>query len=337
MSLWGNNDNLFSGGTVALNYNNKTVTGTGTTFGTVGAAKTGDVIRFGIRGSGGTYFGDATIVGIASTTVLTIGSTGGLSGAAIASTDFYVSELPSYTVDDHAYSNKHDTVATYQQFNTAIASDFTEINEKNVGIVDGFEGLGITIGSAGQDALLNDGNNIVIAAVGSGTVNTDAAVSPVGFSTVFVVAPPGIVSDVDFVTLSVGGVSAPQLITGIGATTVSIGGTISAQVNAGSTLTFTGSNIISLASTVTAGIATGDTLTFNRLMGGYDRQIYGISDTQSAAYDGDTTKFRTSGSGWVGVTTYTDMHGKLRVKSEILVAMSGIQTGANGILYPTNP
>ena len=329
MSLWGNNDNLFSGGTVALNYNNKTVTGTGTTFGTVGAAKTGDVIRFGIRGSGGTYFGDATIVGIASTTVLTIGSTGGLSGAAIASTDFYVSELPSYTVDDHAYSNKHDTVATYQQFNTAIASDFTEINEKNVGIVDGFEGLGITIGSAGQDALLNDGNNIVIAAVGSGTVNTDATVSPVGFSTVFVVAPPGIVSDVDFVTLAVGGVSAPQLITGIGATTVSIGGTISAQVNAGSTLTFTGSNIISLASTVTAGIATGDTLTFNRLMGGYDRQIYGISTSTSGVY-------KVGHQGWVGVTTYTDMHGNFRVKSEVLVAMSGIQTGANGIVYPTN-
>ena len=330
MSLWGNNDNLFSGGTVALNYNNKTVTGTGTTFGTVGAAKTGDVIRFGARGGGAAaYFGDAVIVGITSATVLTIGSTAGLSAAAISGVQYHVSELPSYTVDDHTYSNKHDTVATYKQFNTAIASDFTEINEKNVGIVDGFDGLGITVGSAGQDALLNDGNNIVIAAVGSGTVNTDAAVSPVGFSTVFVVAPPGIIADDgNFVTLSVGGVSAPQLITGIGATTVSIGGTISAQVNAGSTLTFTGSNIISLASTVTAGIATGDTLTFNRLMGGYDRQIYGISTSSSGDY-------KVAHQGWVGVTTYTDMHGNFRVKSEVLVAMSGIQTGANGISYPT--
>ena len=72
MSLWGNNDNLFSGGTVALNYNNKTVTGTGTTFGTVGAAKTGDVIRFGARGGGAAaYFGDAVVVSIASTISLT--------------------------------------------------------------------------------------------------------------------------------------------------------------------------------------------------------------------------------------------------------------------------
>ena len=337
MSLWGNNDNLFSGGTVALNYNNKTVTGTGTTFGNVGAAKTGDVIRFGIRGSSGTYFGDAVIVGIASTTVLTIGSTAGLSGASIASTDFYVSELPSYTVDDHTYSNKHDTVATYKQFASSTALDFTAVAGNIVAIDGGFEPLNITLGTHGKDALSNDGNNIVISALGSGTVDTGAATSPVGFSTVFVVAPPGITENVDFVTLTVGGVSAAQLITGIGATSVSIGGTISAQVTAGTTLTFTSDNIISLASTVSAGIATGDTLTFNRLMGGYDRQIYGISDSQSAAYDGDSTKFRTSGSGWVGVTTYTDTHGKLRVKSEILVAMSGIQTGANGILYPTNP
>jgi len=329
MSLWGNNDNLFSGGTVALNYNDKTVTGTGTTFGTVGAAKTGDVIRFGARGGGAAaYFGDAVIVGITSATVLTIGSTAGLSAAAISGVQYHVSELPSYTVDDHTYSNKRDTVATYKQFNTAIASDFTEINEKNVGIVDGFDGLGITVGSAGRDALLNDGNNIVIAAVGSGTVATGAAVSPVGFSTVFVVAPPGIVANVDSVTLTVGGVSGPQRITGIGATTVSIGATISAQVPAATSLTFTGRNIISLASTVTAGIATGDTLTFNRLVGGYDRQIYGISTSSSGDY-------KVGHQGWVGVTTYIDMHGNFRVKSEVLVAMSGIQTGANGISYPT--
>ena len=33
------------------------------------------------------------------------------------------------------------------------------------------------------------------------------------------------------------------------------------------------------------------------------------------------------GAGWVGVQTYTDTHGNLRVKSEVLVAMSGIATG----------
>ena len=47
MALWGNNDNKGSLGTVSLNYGNKTVTGTGTTFGQTGAAQVGDVIRFG--------------------------------------------------------------------------------------------------------------------------------------------------------------------------------------------------------------------------------------------------------------------------------------------------
>jgi ribulose-5-phosphate 4-epimerase/fuculose-1-phosphate aldolase len=56
MSLWGRNDNKGSGGTVSLNYATGVVTGSGTTFGNVGAAATGDVIRFGFRGSGGTYF-----------------------------------------------------------------------------------------------------------------------------------------------------------------------------------------------------------------------------------------------------------------------------------------
>ena len=38
--------------------------------------------------------------------------------------------------------------------------------------------------------------------------------------------------------------------------------------------------------------------------------------------------------GWVGVTTYNDTDGNLRVKKETLVAMSGITTAS--IAYPTN-
>ena len=173
MSLWGNNDNLQSSGTVSLNYATKVVTGTGTTFGTVGFGVTGDVIRFGIRGDGGTYFGDAVIASIASTISVTIASTSGLTGAAIANTDYYLSELPSSTVGDFSYSEK----------------------------------------------------------------NTD-----------------------------------------------------------------------------------------------YDKIVYGIS---TSAYDDVSTAYRTSGTGWVGVTTYLDHAGNLRVKSEILVAASGIQTGTGSILYPT--
>jgi|TARA_E500000318_G_scaffold108706_1_gene120106 hypothetical protein len=174
MALWGNNDNLVSNGTVSLNYGTRVVTGSGTTFGTVGFGVTGDVIRFGIRGDGGTYFGDAVIVGIASTTQCTIGSTHGLTGASIASTDYYLSELPGYTVGDIKYSES------------------------------------------------SSGTN--------------------------------------------------------------------------------------------------------------DSLVYGISqnpENVAAGYSGFAHQ------GWVGVTTYTDCHGNFRVKTETLVAMSGITTGNNGILYPT--
>ena len=179
MSLWGNNDNLESNGTVSLNYATKVVTGTGTTFGTVGFGVTGDVIRFGVRGGGGTYFGDAVIVSIASTQSVTIGSTAGLSGAAISGVQYKLSELPSSTVGDFSYSE----------------------NTKN---------------------------------------------------------------------------------------------------------------------------------------SGYDKIVYGISNNTSETFDGVDTAFRTSGAGWVGVTTYLNHDGTLRVKSEVLVAASGIQTGSQGIAYPTN-
>ena len=101
MALWGNNDNVTSAGTVGLNYSTGVVTGSGTGFGNAGSAQVGDVIRF---TKSGTYFGDAVIKSIASATSCTIGSTAGLSGAAISGSDFTVSQLPKYTVLDSKYS-----------------------------------------------------------------------------------------------------------------------------------------------------------------------------------------------------------------------------------------
>jgi len=56
-------------------------------------------------------------------------------------------------------------------------------------------------------------------------------------------------------------------------------------------------------------------------------EIYGIDTTEigvakTTAYGG------VAHAGWVGVTTYTDTHGKLRVKSEVLVAGSSITADA---------
>ena len=85
---------------------------------------------------------------------------------------------------------------------------------------------------------------------------------------------------------------------------------------------------ISLGTTISAAISAGDTLTFKEWEGGYDAYVYGVN--QSGIATG--TQFET-GVGWVGVTTYNDNTGALRVKKEILVAMSGITTG-NPDSYP---
>ena len=178
MALWGRDDNLTSTGTVSLNYGTKVVTNSGSNF---AAGDVGKVLRFGVRGGDGVYFGDAVISEFTSATQVKIASTEGLSGASIAATDYYKSELPSYTTGDSSYSEKS----------------------------------------------VNDG---------------------------------------------------------------------------------------------------------------YDKIVYGVSVADSQSYDGNTGKYRTSGSGWVGVTTYVDCDGQFRVKSEILVAMgsdAGITTGSNGIAYPT--
>ena len=55
-----------------------------------------------------------------------------------------------------------------------------------------------------------------------------------------------------------------------------------------------------------------------------DSVVYGISTAISGSY-------HVPHQGWVGVTTYVAMHGNLRVKSEVLVAMSGITTTKDSI------
>ena len=64
-----------------------------------------------------------------------------------------------------------------------------------------------------------------------------------------------------------------------------------------------------------------------------DSLVYGISDTdaQNTSY---ATEYSKADAGWVGVTTYLDNLGNLRVKREVLVAMSGITTAS--IAYPTD-
>ena len=58
---------------------------------------------------------------------------------------------------------------------------------------------------------------------------------------------------------------------------------------------------------------------------GYTKAVYAVDATNIDATAGDG--LHADGVGWVGIQTYTDTHGNLRCKSEILVAASGIATG----------
>ena len=304
--------------------------------------KIGDVIRFGVRGGAGSgqYFGEGIIVSIANTQSCTIGSTQGLSGDAISATQHLLSELPKQTAKDSTFIGRQD--ASFATIGQAIDVDAASAVGADALSAEIFTfpqgGFAISAGDQYLDSP-NGNGGAGIAVIGVGTANgTVTSLSPVGFSTIFVVAPPGVVAG-DSINVTIDGV-AGQTIASVAATSITLaanGGisTISVAVAKDSRIQFSNDNLVSLASTISNAVSITDKLYFQRKSGGYDRIVYGISATTSALYDGDAGNYRTEGSGWVGVQTYMDMHGNLRVKSEILVATSGIQTGIHGIGYPT--
>merc|ERR1711991_1179040 len=147
-------------------------------------------------------------------------------------------------------------------------------------------------------------------------VATATQTSAVGFSTLFVAQTtiPGI---------GASGNSFPADVR-IGSETITIT-SVGATVNAGTQIEFVSNFIVGLGATITAGIATGDSIEFKRLTAGYDRYMYGVSADGVSKAAGSA--YQVDHAGWVGVTTYIDNHGNLRVKKETFVAMSGITTG----------
>jgi len=421
MALWGNKDNVGSGSTVTLDYDNKvvsgwagTATGTGTTFGQIGAAKTGDIISFGQHGSG-TYFGEAVIVSIASSLQCTIASTEALSGSAIAGVNFTVSEKPVYTLGDSVYNIKKDASPSFNTIATGTADQTTGIGSHSVGtdISDLVPPLEV------GDYLVNDSGNVPIIAVGLATAAGIATCIPgdkvfraeppdfvapnVGSVTVGLGTTRPIVNQVGFVTADVGGAGIAVLkgsavipvkeiltyhlmvgdVVNIGAaitdvaiasiahTTVSLASTTPVNINVGTMISFSsstfnvfasaganndetiaigdsitygegqfatrefpsgGNDVIQIDEALVSAITSGLAVTFRRSVNGYDAYVYGVSGIGASSALASSKQYITD-AGWVGVTTYLDNLGNLRVKKETLVAMSGITTG-NAPAYP---
>ena len=53
-------------------------------------------------------------------------------------------------------------------------------------------------------------------------------------------------------------------------------------------------------------------------------EIYGVSVAEQQETVDDNSQYHPAHSGWVGISTHMDMHGNLRVKTEVLVANSTI-------------
>jgi hypothetical protein len=242
MALWGNNDSVYAAGTVAVNFGTNTVTGTAgvVTFTTAGI-KTGDIITV---GTGGTY-GQAVITGFTSTTISIAGTANFISGiTTIPAVSYNINQQPIYTLGDSSFNNKNDASASFVNFGvTGTATTNAGIGTNVIPVVVGTKD--VIVG----DAIVNNGNNLVISTIGATTV--------------------------------------------------------------------------SLASTISAGISTGDTLQFRRRTDGYFRDVFGVDRIEVGV--AATTKYAVAHSGWVGIMTYIDTHGNLRVKSEVLVA-GGILT-----------
>mgnify|MGYP003137059897 FL=1 len=428
MALWGNKDSIDSAGTVTVrfydswNYPNiaansvagvgintfvgittAEVIGSGTSFGATGNCSIGDMIEFGDY-SAGTYFGDAVILGIASATNLTIGSTAGLSGAAISGVAYHVSQAPKYTVQDSSFSAVNETAAGINTLGfIGTASTAVGIGTSAFGISN-LKDSEIRV----ADLFLNNDVTYTVTNVGRAEVSSMLAVG-IGSTTIRVNIAPGLNVGTDYLqqggeaykvtgigetqgkvgTAGVGTDKIPLLGADIVRMNLKVGDTLITPLNGGKRITAVSSTLVTVASTIAnaatglaatitspdivnlqrgiseayaaAGIATflrqdangaevdtwvtgnrsgagaaaavaeGDSIEFQRFMDGYSKYTYGVA--AGAVGVAQSTAFET-GVGWVGVTTYRDTLGQLRVKKEILVSASGITTGANSELYP---
>jgi hypothetical protein len=357
MALWGNTDaiSVKSGGTISINYATLAVTGAGTSFGVTGFAGVGDVLRVGTRVGTGTYFGDAVIVAVASTISCTIGSTIGLlhSGpnahTATGSTTFQVSRLPKYTTTNPAFSEDPDfnreppsnkviytgVALTASGIGASVLSFDTTLTSGN--------GLFGAHGIKAGDFVSVGGADIEISSVSTASVSA-AATCGVGTNIISIAGPvPGITRG-DFIDVAVAPGEAPTVDV-ITATSVTIGSTISSAIPKGAAVSVifaidskfddgrpTGG--IGLASTISSAVTAGAQIQFKRESGGYHKNVYAVAQGGKESAAGG--QYQVDHAGWVGVTTYIDNHGNLRVKKETLVAMSGITTG-NVPLYDSNP
>jgi hypothetical protein len=101
MALWGNTDLVYDAGTIDVNLDTATITGTtGVVTFTTSGIGTGDVVTV---GTGATY-GYAIVTGFTSTTISIADTANFVSGlSTVSGATYFVSQEPSYTLGDSTY------------------------------------------------------------------------------------------------------------------------------------------------------------------------------------------------------------------------------------------
>lgn len=366
MSLWGKNDNKTSNGTVTLNHANRTVIGSGTSFGVTGHGEVGDIIRFGQPlGGPDSYFGEAVIIGVGSTLLATIDSTAGTTPDDITGVNYQITQSPKSSVTDAAFnkfsrgSAQKGSSRLVTTINGDVAVGATEITTTaattGAGIIAG-DVVKITHGEFNPrhqfSRVHSVATNTVFVTNGlkstENVFRTDGA-AYTGVSTV--ILKEAIVLDILDGDSAAGAhldnISKGDTFTigtnsiGIGTVTFNedIGGERTANVTLNSVLTQAIPETTGGAKVVLKrGALSGSTIEIRGKEANTDEtQVLGVSGAGVTA--ASQTAFET-GAGWVGVTTYNQDNGDgtftLRVKKEILVAMSGIATG-NLPIYDGDP
>jgi hypothetical protein len=136
------------------------------------------------------------------------------------------------------------------------------------------------------------------------------------------------ISTGDVITIGAGGTFGSAVISGITSDRlISIATTqyLSGAVISGVAYTLSERPVYTLEDSNYAGIQTTSS--------GLTNTIYGVDKYEIALLtpgaSGISTQYGGIHAGWVGIHTYIDMHGNLRVKSETLVAMSEITSGTD--------
>lgn len=154
-----------------------------------------------------------------------------------------------------------------------------------------------------------------------GTVSVDYAGKKItGSGTSFTAAG---ISTGDVITIGTGGTFGSAVISGITSDTyISIATTqyLTGGVISGVAYTLSERPIYTLEDSNYSSNVVGLTSTVPT------HNVYGVDIYEQAANTASGSKYQAQHAGWVGVHTYVDMHNNFRVKSETLVAFSGITT-----------